>query len=142
MVNFAKFLTDNGIKKKDIAAFLDVSPAFITQLCDGSKDLPNPQRLKIVNSDRGWDTSMLEDHEKVTYSAHSEGGDAFFGSKVVKGTDIALKLQIKALIDQIDILKEQLRTQEQQYEKRLAEERARTQREKDLVDSLMKMMNK
>lgn len=142
MTPLENFLMVNNLKQVELADFLHVNKSTISSAASGKTKLARTTLGKILANDKGWDTSMLEEHEKVTYTAHSESGDAFFGSKVVKGPDVAAKLQIKALIDQIDILKEQLRTQEQQYEQRLAEERARTQREKDLVDSLMKMMNK
>lgn len=142
MTPLNEFLQVNNLKQIELAEYLGVNKGTVSNAVSGKSKLARTTLGKILANDRGWDTSMLENHEKITYTAHSEGGDAFFGSKVVKGTDVAIKLQIKALIDQIDILKEQLRTQEQQYEQRLAEERARTKREKDLVDSLMKMMNK
>ena len=59
MTDFQLFITRNGILKKDIAAFLGVSNAFITQLCDGSKKIPAQKLALIKANDRGWDISML-----------------------------------------------------------------------------------
>lgn len=61
MTPFAKFLSINGLKRKDIAAFLGVSGAFITQISSGARKLPD-EKLAIIKANAyGWDTSMLED---------------------------------------------------------------------------------
>lgn len=61
MTPFAKFLSINGLKRKDIATFLGVSGAFITQISSGARKLPD-EKLAIIKANAyGWDTSMLED---------------------------------------------------------------------------------
>lgn len=47
MVDFAKFLSINGIKRKDIAAFLGVSGAFISQITSGDRPLPEDKLAMI-----------------------------------------------------------------------------------------------
>lgn len=59
MTNFAKFLSVNGLKRKDIAFFLGVSGAFITQLTSGMRPLPEEKLAKIKANAYGWDYSML-----------------------------------------------------------------------------------
>lgn len=59
MDSFAKFLSVNGLKKKDIAAFLGVSNAFITQLCNGTRTLP-ADKLALIKANNEWDSSMLK----------------------------------------------------------------------------------
>ena len=61
MTPFAKFLSINGLKRKDIAAFLGVSGAFITQISSGDRKLPDEKLALIKANAYGWDTSMLED---------------------------------------------------------------------------------
>ena len=61
MTPFAKFLSVNGLKRKDIAAFLGVSGAFITQISSGARKLPDEKLATIKANAYGWDTSMLED---------------------------------------------------------------------------------
>lgn len=58
MCSFAKFLSVNGLKKKDIALYLGVSNAFISQLCSGSRPLPS-DKLALIKANPEWDTSML-----------------------------------------------------------------------------------
>lgn len=65
MDSFAKFLSINGLKKKDIAAYLGVSNAFITQLCAGTRKLP-ADKLALIKVNPDWDSSMLlSDTEKA-----------------------------------------------------------------------------
>lgn len=59
MTNFAKFLSVNGLKRKDIASFLGVSGAFITQLTSGMRPLPEEKLAMIKANAYGWDYSML-----------------------------------------------------------------------------------
>ncbi len=58
MSDFQRFLTVNILKKKDIASYLGVSNAFITQLSQGSRDLPN-DKLALILANSDWNTSMF-----------------------------------------------------------------------------------
>lgn len=64
MGNFSNFLKANGLKKKDIASFLGVSNAFITQLCSDVRKLPDEKFALIKANTLNWDLSMLEQHEE------------------------------------------------------------------------------
>jgi hypothetical protein len=55
---FNKFLSVNGLKKGEVASFLDVSSAFITQVSTGKSKLP-PAKIKLIKGNRKWDTSMF-----------------------------------------------------------------------------------
>lgn len=59
MNNFAKFLSVNGLKRKEIASFLGVSGAFISQLTSGDRPIPAEKLAQILNNAYGWDISML-----------------------------------------------------------------------------------
>ncbi len=59
MNNFAKFLLTNGLKRKDIAAYLGVSGSFITQITNGDRTLPQEKLAMIRENAYGWDISML-----------------------------------------------------------------------------------
>jgi DNA-binding Xre family transcriptional regulator len=58
MDRFGKFLATNGLKKKEIASYLEVSPAFVTQLCAGSRQVP-ADKLAKIKANKAWDTSMF-----------------------------------------------------------------------------------
>lgn len=58
MDTFNKFLSVNGLKKGEVATFLDVSSAFITQVSTGKSKL-SPSKIKLIKGNRNWDTSMF-----------------------------------------------------------------------------------
>lgn len=70
MTNFAKFLSVNGLKRKDIAFFLGVSGAFITQLTSGMRPLPEEKLAMIKANAYGWDYSMLLPEEQKAKAIH------------------------------------------------------------------------
>ena len=59
MGDFEKFLSDNKIKKQEIAEFLDVSRSFVTQLSQGTRKLP-ADKLALIKANKAWDCSALE----------------------------------------------------------------------------------
>lgn len=59
MTNFAKFMSVNRLKRKEIASFLGVSGAFITQISSGERPLPEEKLAMIKANAYGWDISML-----------------------------------------------------------------------------------
>lgn len=64
MCAFDKFLKVNNLKKMQIAAFLGVTNAFITQLCSGKRKLPSDKLALIIANPHGWDVSVLTDESK------------------------------------------------------------------------------
>lgn len=77
MTPFAKFLSVNGLKRKDIAAFLGVSGAFITQISSGDRPLPEEKLAMIKANAYGWDVSMLvpqapDDRELKIHSVRAD----------------------------------------------------------------------
>ena len=72
MADFERFLKDNNLKKIDIADYLQVSKAFITQLCNGSRRLP-PEKFTLLQA-KGWDTTALLESDQP-YD-NSNGGNA------------------------------------------------------------------
>lgn len=59
MTDFQLFIDANGLLKKSIAEYLSVSNAFITQLCNGSRTLPE-DKLAQIKANTDWDTSMFK----------------------------------------------------------------------------------
>lgn len=58
-INFQEFISKNNLKKIEVAAFLGVSSAFITQIVQGIRDIPSDKLALIKANDRNWDISML-----------------------------------------------------------------------------------
>ena len=75
MSEFAKFMKVNGLKRKDIASFLGVSGAFITQISSGDRPLPDEKLAMIMENANIWDVSMLI-KQKPTPSQNNPADDA------------------------------------------------------------------
>ena len=56
--DFEIFINKNRLKKKDVAEYLGVSPAFITALCSGSRSVPL-DKIDLIRLNPDWDTSMF-----------------------------------------------------------------------------------
>lgn len=69
MADFERFLKDNNLKKIDIADYLQVSKAFITQLCNGSRRLP-PEKFALLQA-KGWDTTALLESDQFYDNSNS-----------------------------------------------------------------------
>lgn len=61
MTAFQRFIEINDLKKGEIATFLGVSNAFVTQLCSGKRQLPAKKMALIKANTNGWDISMFDD---------------------------------------------------------------------------------
>lgn len=61
MNDFQRFIEVNGLLKKDLAEYLGVSGAFITQICSGKRTLPESKLALIKANNKGWDVSMLNE---------------------------------------------------------------------------------
>lgn len=68
MTDFEIFITVNKLKKKDIALYLGVSNAFVTQLTQGLRGLPN-DKFDSIKANESWDTSMLTDEGEIMKDA-------------------------------------------------------------------------
>ena len=62
---FEKFLGLNGLSGKEVAVFLGVSDAFISQLRQGKVDLPPEQFARLQESEKGWELSMFPERTAV-----------------------------------------------------------------------------
>lgn len=105
MTDFEAFIKANKLLKKDIAAYLRVSNAFVTQLCSGARTLPSQKLALIRSNNQGWDTSMLRgevaavQEEKSLESVYRE----LLNEKEARISE--LKERVLELKDTISILK-------------------------------------
>lgn len=102
MDSFAKFLSINGLKKKDIAAYLGVSNAFITQLCAGTRKLP-ADKLALIKVNPDWDSSMLlsdTEKAKAIHLDHLDRGRLYEATpdKVAEAVEKALVPEDSSLV--------------------------------------------
>ena len=91
MTPFAKFMSINNLKRKDIASFLDVSGAFITQISSGDRPLPEEKLATILANAYGWDTSMLTEPEHPEVSKPNESSLVDYLERKVSDQEILIR---------------------------------------------------
>lgn len=109
MTGFEKFIKSNNVLKKDIAKYLGISNAFVTQLCDGSRSIPNDKVALLKQNPYGWDTTMLEQSPTINTRVSGNGSaNVQVGSnnKLVQDSS-DLKVQIAVLEKENELLREQ-----------------------------------
>lgn len=104
MTNFAKFLSINGLKRKDIASFLGVSGAFITQISSGDRPLPEDKLAMIKANAYNWDISMLTQPENPMTDEPKADGLVEYLERKVSDQEIL----IRELYQQIGMLEAKL----------------------------------
>ena len=55
----ARFLYANGLSRKEVAEFLDISPQAVSQMASGRMKMPGRVYAALAANDRGWDASVL-----------------------------------------------------------------------------------
>lgn len=53
------FLKANGLKQRELAHYLGVTEAAISNVVKGKSDFADENLIKILNNPHGWDVSML-----------------------------------------------------------------------------------
>lgn len=104
MTPFAKFMSINNLKRKDIAFFLGVSGAFITQISSGDRPLPEEKLAMILTNAYNWDTSMLTEPEHPEVSNPTESSLVDYLERKVSDQEIL----IRELYQQIGMLEAKL----------------------------------
>ena len=104
MTNFAKFLSINGLKRKDIASFLGVSGAFITQISSGYRPLPEEKLAMIKANAYNWDVSMLTQPENPMADEPKADGLVEYLERKVSDQEVL----IRELYQQIGMLEAKL----------------------------------
>lgn len=61
---FQTFILKNKLKKTEIAQYLGVSNAFITQLTQGRRSVPN-EKISLIKANTQWNTSMFTDEGEM-----------------------------------------------------------------------------
>ena len=134
MTDFKLFVEKNALLKKTVAAYLGVSNAFITQLCDGTKKLPADKFALIKANEEGWDLSMFDDSGRGV----NVGGNA--SGVIVNGNNSNSPIDNRhyysdspdVLRAQIDILDERIKEKDAQ----IKEKDAQINRLLDLLEKL------
>ena len=147
MTDFQRFIEANDLLKKEIAAYLGVSNAFITQLCDGSKRIP-PQKLALIKAnEEGWDISMFEPHPSQSVGDNNsgvvinEGGNHgnIDNRHYYSDSPDVLRAQVELLEERIQEKEERLKEKDAQIKEKDAQIKEKDAQIKQLLDILQGM---
>lgn len=58
-----EFLQANGLKQRELAHYLGVTEAAISNVTKGKSDFSEENLIKILKNKQGWDTSMLTSNQ-------------------------------------------------------------------------------
>ena len=61
----SRFLYENGITRKEIAEYLEVTPQFISMVCSGRCRMSGQLYSRLLNNDRGWKTEPLSESDNT-----------------------------------------------------------------------------
>ena len=138
MTDFQSFIKVNKILKKEIASFLGVSNAFITQLCDGTKRIPAQKLALIKANDKGWDVSMFDSSQSV---GNNNSGVVINGGGNHGSIDNRHYYSDSpdVLRAQIDLLDERIREKDAQIKEKDAQIKEKDAQIKQLLDILQGM---
>lgn len=100
------FLTNNNLKQCDLARFLGITEGAVSHLIKGKANLSRANLNKLLNNDKGWDTSMLEESSGDKFEINSTGNMEFYNrsQKVSSPTSAEvelLKVRVKILEEQL-----------------------------------------
>lgn len=60
------FLKANGLKQRELATYLEITEAAVSNVVKGKSDFSKENLIKILNNPYGWDTSMLTESQEET----------------------------------------------------------------------------
>lgn len=60
------FLKANGLKQRELATYLEITEAAVSNVVKGKSDFSKENLIKILNNPHGWDTSMLSESQEET----------------------------------------------------------------------------
>ena len=109
-VDLEQFISANKIKKQDLAAYLGISNAFVTQLCNGARPLPGDKLALLKQNPYGWDTTALTSPAPTISTKVSGNGKANVqvGDNNHMDSDTELKMKVAVLEKENELLKEQI----------------------------------
>lgn len=56
---YKQFLSANKLKQRELADYLNVTESAISNIVTGKANLSEPNLIKLLENDKGWDVSML-----------------------------------------------------------------------------------
>ena len=133
MSDFQLFIKTNNLLKKEIANYIGVSNAFITQLCSGRKRVPASKMALIKANPYGWDLTMFESSNRSNAVGDNNSG------VVVNGDNNNSPIDNRHYYsDSPDVLKAQIELLDERLKEKDAQIKEKDAQIKQLLDILAK----
>lgn len=94
-----QFISKNSIKQNDLAKYLGLSKAYMSQIVSGASKLADSRYQMLIDNPYGWDTSMLSRETKSDPAARTTQPAAI---------RIDTDTELQHALDMIDLYKEML----------------------------------
>ena len=107
------FLKTNNLKQRDLAYYLGVTEAAISNVVKGKSDFSKENLIKILNNPNGWDTSMLVE-EKTPAPAPSQTEQVDMVIELLKAQNADLQAKVDALNQRIGELQALLKKEREE----------------------------
>ena len=98
MVDLKAFRKANNLTQDELGEYLGMRKSFISKIENGKEKLPEAKFQKLVNNDRGWDTTFL----------FLTGGDHIHQSGMGNVCNVSHDSENAALKKEIEMLRHQL----------------------------------
>ena len=133
MSDLKSFRKMNNLRQEDIANYLQVTRNFISLIENGSSKLPEDKLTYLMNNDKGWDTTMLEDGGSINATT-TAGRDATVSIRNSYGESGKLRETNTRLTTENEMLREKIDEQRTI----IAELKAEKEKYWELIQKLMK----
>lgn len=127
MNKLKRFRAENNLLAKDLAAYLGVSKGYVSRMESDADPLPQNQLRKLLNNDRGWDTSALtnEDSIRSVSAVATDNGTAVASLGSINNrmsgrnelNEAVMKAQIDSLKKEVELLRNSLDEEKQRSER-------------------------
>ena len=107
------FLKTNNLKQRDLAYYLGVTEAAISNVVKGKSDFSKENLIKILNNPNGWDTSMLVE-EKTPAPAPSQTEQVDMVIELLKAQNADLQAKVDTLNQRIGELQALLKKEREE----------------------------
>ena len=139
---YKSFLKVNGLKQVELALFLEITESAVSNVVRGKANLSEEKLIKILQNDRGWDTSMLVGLSSRNYSVGNNSSGV-----IVNGNNSNSPIDNRhyysdspdVLRAQVELLEERIQEKEERLKEKDAQIKEKDAQIKQLLDILQGM---
>lgn len=132
---YKSFLKVNGLKQVELALFLEITESAVSNVVRGKANLSEEKLIKILQNDRGWDTSMLVGLSSRNYSVGNNSSGV-----IVNGNNSNSPIDNRHYYsDSPDVLRAQVELLEERIKEKDAQIKEKDAQIKQLLDIIQGM---